>query len=136
MVDIPTRGTGRPDFATSQIPTAPEGGGGPNVTPDSGNGALSLPTAHTTRFRLIEATIAFDAIPTTDEDATLTLDSFQGAAYDLVIRRVTPADGEDVGAVVFYGLAGEDYEKGDQLVLAFPNTDGRTWGARIVTELL
>ncbi len=136
MTSIPTRGTGRPDFATSQVPTAPEGGGGPSVTPDTGSGALSLSTALTTRFRFISATIAFDTIPTTDEDATLTMDSGRGAAYDMVIRSVTPADGDDKGAVVFYGVGDEDYEKGDQLVLAFPNTDGRTWGARIVVELL
>lgn len=136
MTTIPTRGTGRPDFATSQIPTAPEGGGGPAVTPDTGSGALSVTTVLSTRFRFIEATIAFDSIPTTDEDATLTLDSVEGSAYDMVIRRVTPADGEDKGAVVFYGIGDEDYPKGDQLVLAFPNTDGRTWGARIVVELL
>jgi hypothetical protein len=106
------------------------------VTPDTGSGALSVTTVLSTRFRFIEATIAFDSIPTTDEDATLTLDSVEGSAYDMVIRRVTPADGEDKGAVVFYGIGDEDYPKGDQLVLAFPNTDGRTWGARIVVELL
>lgn len=136
MTTIATRGTGRPDFATSQVSAAPEGRGGPNVTPDSGSGALSLTTAVSTRFRFIEATIAFDAIPTTDEDATLTVDSAQGPAYDMVIRRITPADGEDKGAVVFYGVGDEEHEKGDQLTLAFSNTDGRSWGARIVLELL
>ncbi len=106
-----------------------------NVYPNSaGTGALSLSTVERGRFRFVKATVKFSAKPVTGEDVTLTLDANDGASFDSVERRATPSDGTGTGDVVFYGLVGDIFEKGDQLILAFTNTDGRTVGARIVVE--
>ena len=105
-----------------------------NVYPATGTGALSLVTTERGRFRLVQATIRFSAIPTTSQDATLQLDASDGANYDSILRRVNPSVGTGNGDVVFTGGDEDIYEAGDQLTLAFTNTDARTIGARIVVE--
>ena len=100
----------------------------------TGTGALSLSTAEIGRFRFVRASIKFSVKPSAAEDATITLDANAGSAYDNVERRVTPADGTGTGDVVFKGNADDIYSKDDQLVLAFANSDGRTFGAILVVE--
>ena len=98
----------------------------------TGSGAIAL-SATGGRFRLVEVTVKFSTIPTTSEDATLTLDANDGSGYDAVLARVDPSTGTGTGDVV---ISGDDhiYESGDELDLAFTNTDARTYGARIVVE--
>lgn len=106
----------------------------PNVYTATGSGALSLATEEPGRFEFIRATIKFSSKPSSSEDATLTLDANEGSVYDNVERRVTPADGTGTGDVVFKGNADDIFPEGDQLVLDFPNSDGRLFGAIIVVE--
>ena len=102
----------------------------------TGAGAINVTTAVAGAFRFLNASVKFDILPTTPEDVTLTLDSGQGAVYDAVVSRVDPSAGAGTGDAFFTGGEGHDYESADQLVLAYTNTDGRTYGARIVVELL
>jgi len=97
---------------------------------------FALTTAVAGRFRLLNASIHFDILPVAIEDVTLTLDSGLGAAYDLALMRADPSAGAGTGDVFFAGGEGYEFEEADQLILAYPNTDIRTYGARIVIQLL
>ena len=97
---------------------------------------FALATTIVGRFRLLNASIHFDILPVAIEDVTLTLDSGLGAAYDTVLGRVDPSAGVGTGDVFIAGGEGYEFEEDDQLILAYPNTDVRTYGARIVVELL
>ena len=98
------------------------------------SGALALSTLEARRFKLVKVTVAFDTKPTTSEDVTLTLNAADGDAYDTVIGRANPSTGSGTGDIVFNGDDNDIYENGDELDLAFPNTENRTIGVRIVTE--
>ena len=104
-----------------------------NVYNATGTGAVALSTTETGRFKLVRATIKLNTIPSTSEDAILTLNANDGAAYDAVIRRVNPSAGTNTGDVEFEG-DDQIFEPGDQLDLSLTNTDARTYGALIVTE--
>ncbi len=95
--------------------------------------ALSLTTSGGT-FRLVQATIHFATKPTTSESVILTLDAAEGEAYDATIASADPSTGELTGDIVIEGKPGDIYEKGDELVLVYPNTDGIELGARLITE--
>ena len=123
---LEAKGRGQEDFRGEK----------PNVYPATGSGSLSLTTAEPGRFKFIEATVKFDVRPATSEDVVLSLDAVDGAAFDAVERRVTPADGTGTGDVIFKGHDDDKYEAGDQLRLTFTNTDARTFGARITVEPL
>ena len=102
--------------------------------PATGAVAIALSTSEARRFRLLKVTVKFDILPTTAEDVTLTLNAKDGEAYDVVLGRADPSIGSGTGDVVFTGTEEDVYEDGDELDLAYPNTDTRTYGARIVVE--
>jgi hypothetical protein len=102
----------------------------------TGTGALSLATSESGRFQFVQASVKFNSLPVTSQDVTLTLDALGGAAYDAILRRLNPSLGTGTGDTVFLGDPDEIYESGDQLTLAYTNTDGRTFGARIVVRPL
>lgn len=103
------------------------------VVSATGSAAIAATTASTKRFRLICVTCHLSAGPTTSEDFTVTLDALDGAAYDTVLRSV---DLSLVAATdfVFVPDGDEIYEAGDQIAVAFANTDTATYGLRIVIE--
>lgn len=102
------------------------------VYPATGeSGALALSTTEGRRFKLVMATVHFDTAPAADEDVTLTLNARDGSEYDTVLARATPAD-ESATDVVMTPDEDWIFEAGDELDLAFANTDNRTYGARIV----
>jgi hypothetical protein len=103
------------------------------VVSATGAAAIAATTASTKRFRLICVTCHLSAGPTTSEDFTVTLDALDGAAYDTVLRSV---DLSLVAATdfVFVPDGDEIYEAGDQIAVAFANTDTATYGLRIVIE--
>ena len=98
------------------------------------SGALALSTTEARRFRLVKVTLKFNSKPSTSEDVTLTLNAADGAAYDAVIGRANPSTGSGTGDIIMTGDDNDIFESGDELDLAFTNTDGRTFGARITTE--
>ena len=98
------------------------------------SGALALSTTEARRFKLVKITLKFNTKPSTSEDVTLTLNAADGAAYDAVLARANPSTGSGTGDIEFNGSENDIFEEGDELALAFANTDNRTYGARIVTE--
>ncbi len=102
----------------------------------TGAAAASLRTQLDGRqFRLIQATIKFDTLPTTSEDVTLTLKGVSaGSEYDVVLARADPSTGGGTGDVVFLGDENDVFANEDELLLEYTNTDTRTYGARIVVE--
>ncbi len=103
------------------------------VVSGTGIGVIPDTTASTKRFRLICVTCHFDGAPTTSEDFTVTLDALDGAAYDTVLMAIDPSL---VAATdIVYIPDGDLFvEAGDQILLAYLNTDGNTFGTRIVIE--
>lgn len=98
------------------------------------SGAMALSTLEARRFKLVKVTMSFNTKPSTVEDATLKLNAKDGAVYDTVLARSTPSSGSGTGDVVWTGEPNDIYESGDELDVAFPNTDNRTVSVRIETE--
>jgi hypothetical protein len=103
------------------------------VVSATGAAAIAATTASTKRFRLICVTCHLDAGPTTSEFITVTLDALDGTAYDTVLKSV---DLSLVAATDFVYIPDGDtiYEAGDEIVVAYANTDTGTYGLRIVIE--
>ncbi|RQW79240.1 MAG: hypothetical protein EHM79_20825 [Geobacter sp.] len=86
------------------------------------------PVTSPVRFR--ELRLHISAAPTTAGSFTVTLDSVDGAAYDLVIYTIDPSTGSTVNLLV------DDFSvlllTGDALKVAYANADGRTIGAQLI----
>ncbi len=99
---------------------------------DTGAAALSLsytvPTGAT--FDLNSVTVKFSAAPTTSEYLTITLDSALGAAYDVVLYKVDPS-ATSATSIVWMPSGPLYLRPADAVVLAYTNTDARTWGATL-----
>lgn len=118
---------------------APAGGGGGVGTGDvivynaSDHHAIALTTAELGPFELVEVTIHFNLAPHTAENLTVSLNANDGAAYDTVLLTLDPST--YLGGVTDIAWKPEArffFETGDQIVINYPNTDGHTYGARIV----
>lgn len=107
----------------------------PVVTPATGTGAIAATTAIADNFKLNSVTVHFDVAPVSVEDLTITLDAHDGGAYDTVLCRVDPS-ATSATDIVFIPEEELKFEAGDEIVVAFTNTDLRTYGLRIVTEVL
>ena len=99
----------------------------------TGSGAISASRTVTNFERLTSITLHFSSAPTTSQDFTITIDMNAGAAYDYQLASFNPA----VLSLTDYVFMpdGDLYlQNGDQIVLAYTNTDGRTYGVQITTE--
>lgn len=98
----------------------------------TGNGALALtgtvPVGQ--HYRLISVTCNVSAAPTTSENFTVTLDAHAGTAYDTLLYSVNPST---LSTTDIVWLPDQDLilEGGDEVDVAFANTDARTWAAQI-----
>jgi len=103
------------------------------VVSATGAAAIAATTASTKRFRLIAVTCHLDAGPTTSENFTVTLDALDGAAYDTVLLAIDPSlvAAQDIVYIPDEALI---VEAGDQVAVAYANTDTGTYGVRIVIE--
>lgn len=99
----------------------------------TGATALALSTTEGRRFKLDRVTVHLSAAPTTSQDLTLTLNANRGAAYDVPLLTTDPSVGS-VTDIVFTPDGEWVFEAGDELDLAFSNTDARTYGAQIVVR--
>jgi len=106
-------------------------------TNEAGTGsiAVSLAVPNNNTYRLHSASCKFDAAPTTSENFTITLDANAGPAYDILLYTVDPA-----AAAATSLLWQPDQplllEAGDQIDIAYTNTDGRTYGVQITSEVV
>lgn len=107
----------------------------PVVTNATGTGAIATSYAPAVAFWLDAITLHLDAAPITSEAFSITLNANDGAAYDAVLYSLdlslsgitdlvyTPDDGPLL------------CESGDAIDVAYTNTDGNTYGLRIVVRL-
>ena len=94
--------------------------------------ALSAPgTADKRRFRVGHVILKFNTAPSTSENITITRDDGDDASYDVNYLTTDPSVGSKT-SVVWYPSNTLELEDGDQLVVSYTNTDGRTIGAKIV----
>jgi len=101
----------------------------------TGTGAISTSTAIAAEWKLLQVIVHFSSAPTTSQNLTMTLDSVTGAAYDTVLYSVNPSLSSATDLV----YTPDNYMKfytGDELVIAFTNTDGRTFGLTIYYQLI
>lgn len=91
----------------------------------TGSGALSETISYPQAFELEEIRIKVGVAPTTAENLTITIDAAAGAAYDVVLAAIPMA------GVTSYRWADDTPSllvPGDKIVIAWANTDTRTWG--------
>ena len=105
----------------------------PDVTNATGSAAIATSTAVSADFRLVAVTCHFSAAPSTSENFTVSLDANDGSAYDTTLLSVDPsADG--VTDISWEPDTDLYFESGDEIAVAYANTDTVTYGLRIVTE--
>ena len=107
----------------------------PVVISATGAGAISVSTSIAANFILKSLTVHLSAAPTTSEDLTLTLNALDGSAYDAVLYRTDLSNGSKQD-ILFTPDGDLTFESGDELILAFTNTDTVTYGVRIVVEAI
>lgn len=107
----------------------------PAVTNATGALAISTTTAIANHFRLVAVTCHFSAAPATSENFTVTLDANDGVAYDTVLFSVNPS-ATSATDVVYIPDKELLFESGDEIVVAFANTNLNTYGLRIVTQII
>lgn len=100
-----------------------------------GVAAIGATLTYGQKFRLLKMELHIDTAPTTSQDFTITLDSKRSSRYDNVIYKRDLS----VGSVtdILYHFSDKDvYDAGDEIDIAYTNTDARTWGIRVAVELL
>ena len=106
----------------------------PVVTAGTGDEAIAVSYAPGKSFWLDAVTVHFSAAPTTAGDLTVTLDAGDGAAYDTVLFRVDPSTDGGATDIVFTPMVPILCVEGDAIAVAYANTDGVTYGTRIVAR--
>ena len=110
-------------------------GNAPAVTNATGAVAIATSTTVAAHFRLLAVTCHFDAAPTASENFTVTLNANDGAAYDTVLFSVDPSATSSTD-LVYIPDGDLIFESGDEIDVAFANTDTVTYGLRIVTKVI
>lgn len=103
------------------------------VVTATGSGAIATFTASTKRFRLIAVTCLLDTGPTTSEDFGVILMALGGGDYSAALFSVDPSL-VTATDIVFIPDGELIFEAGDQIAVGYTNTDGATYGLRIVIE--
>ena len=106
----------------------------PVVTAGTGDEAIAVSYAPGKSFWLDAVTVHFSAAPTTAGDLTVTLDAGDGAAYDTVLFRVDPSTDGGATDIVFTPTVPILCVVGDAIAVAYANTDGVTYGVRVVAR--
>lgn len=106
----------------------------PVVTAGTGDEAISVSYAPGKSFWLDAVTVHLSSAPTTAGDLTVTLDAADGAAYDTVLFSLDPSEQSDTD-VVYIPDQPLLCMSGDAIAVAYTNTDGRTYGLRIIARL-
>lgn len=129
-------GSGQGDIAvTLDNEVIAIGGATPVVTPGTGVGVIAVGYNPIAAFWLESITLHLSGAPVTSQDFTITLNATDGPAYDTELYSLdlslagvtdlvyTPDDGPLL------------CEAGDGIDVAYTNTDGNTYGVRIVARL-
>lgn len=97
----------------------------------TGSGAIALTSAAGHIWELNSVTIHFDTAPTTSENVDISIDSTDSSDYDTKLLTVDPSTAE-LGDITFVPCNPLLLAAGDEIVVTFANSDGRTYGVRIV----
>lgn len=81
-------------------------------------------------YRLISVTCGFNNAPTTSENFTITLDHRLGTAYDLLLYTLDPSAGSTTD-ILWQPDIDLILAPGDEIDVAFANTDAANYGAEI-----
>jgi hypothetical protein len=105
--------------------------------PANGNGpvaeSLTMPLGET--YRLVSVTLNLNAAPTTSENFTITLDAVTGPEYDTLLYSLDLAAGATTD--LLWQPDGDFFvQGGDQIDVAWTNSNGRTWGLLITAEVV
>ena len=101
----------------------------------TGAAAIAKTLAPAAKFRLLRVELHLSAAPTTSENFTVTLDAGDGVVYDTRQTSRDLSSGSLTDYVVIYGK-GFEFKADDEIDVAYTNTDTRTYGLRIVYELV
>ena len=108
----------------------------PAVTNATGAAAIATSLAPAAHFKLLAVTVHFSAAPTTSESLTITLNANDGAAYDTTLVSTNPSLTAATDITYIPDGGSLVCESGDAIDVAFTNTDTRTYGLRLVYQLL
>jgi hypothetical protein len=119
-------------------------GGTFDKTVATGSAAIAASTgAFSQPFELDHISLHLDAAPTTSENLTVTLNAFDGAAYDTLLYTLDLSTDSTTDLVLLAGdtdgstaLLPRLYAKGDSIDVAYTNTDAGTSGLRIIGNLV
>ena len=84
-------------------------------------------------FQMIEARLHLSAAGGAVENYTITLDSENGAAFDVVLE--TAAMNADADVPTLWNDKKRYFNDGDVLLFEYANTNGRTWGLEVVYRI-
>ena len=101
----------------------------------TGAAAIAEAVSPGTTFRLLAVLLHLSAAPTTSENFTVTVDAGDGAAYDTVLHKEDLSVGSVTDLIIPFGK-GYEFAPNDEIDIAYTNTDVRTYGLRIVYELI
>ena len=101
----------------------------------TGAAAIAKAVNPAVKFRLLAITLHLSSAPTTSQSLTATLDAGDGSAYDVVLVSRDLSVGSVTDQVWVFGL-GYEFEADDHIDIAYTNTDERTYGLRIIYELI
>lgn len=106
------------------------------VTNATGSGAIATTTALNKKFRLSNVTLHLSAVAATPgESLVISVDANDGAEYDTILYSID-MEGNSVQDLVYTPTNDLIFEQGDEVKVAYTNTDGNTYGLRIVTEAI
>lgn len=94
------------------------------------SGALALSSKAIKASKIVSVSCKFNTAPSTSENFTVTLDTNAGATYDVLLYSMNPST--DSTTDIFWMPDNDIYlETGDEIDVAFANTDNRTYGVQI-----
>ena len=101
----------------------------------TGSAAIAEAVTSIAPFRLLRIEVKFSSAPSTSQNFTVTLDAGDDSEYDALIDSVDPSVGSQTTLIFKYGK-GYEYEADDEIDIAWTNTDTRTYGLRVIYELI
>ena len=81
-------------------------------------------------YRLVSVSVRFAIAPVTSEPLTITLDAAAGPAWDVLLYTVDPGAG-GITDLVWQPDEELFFEGGDEVLVAYANTDTRDWALQI-----
>ena len=112
------------------------GGGGMEVVSiATGAAAIAKAVNPAAKFRLLAITLHLSAAPTTSQNFVATLDAGDGTAYDTVLITRDLTVGSVTDQVWVFGK-GYEFESDDHIDITWTNTDTKTYGLRVIYELI